>query len=83
MTADGLKPAPDWVDEMMARKPWEATITPDRYGYWITFHAGLTELRRDGGWWRPTRRGAERCARRVIARENAETERLTRRWTVR
>lgn len=80
MTAD--EPAPDWVDEMTSREPWDATITPSRHGYRITFHAGLTELRRDTGWWRLTRRGAERCARRVIARENAETERQTRRWTV-
>lgn len=63
--------------------PWEATITPCRWGYDLTFRKGLIEMVRDIGWWRPTRRGAERCARRVIARENAKEAREARRWVVR
>jgi hypothetical protein len=84
MTADDLKPPPvdtAWLDSF-PDKPWVATITPARLGYWITFHSGLMELTKYGGWFRFTRRGAERCARRVIAREHAEHERTSRSWTV-
>lgn len=77
-----MRPPPDWVVEGLKPQPWEATITPARRGYWITFSSGLMEHRRDTGWWRLTRKGAERCARKVIANLTADDARRAASWTV-
>lgn len=80
MTCEPLRPPPDWVTEAFKPKPWQATITPTRHGYWITFHSGLMEELATG--WRPTRKSAERCARNGIARRTAEDARQAGRWTI-
>lgn len=49
---------------------WEARITHHRFGYWISYHAGLIEEL--GSQWRPTLRWAFRSAHCVVRRRNVE-----------
>ena len=57
----------------------EARITPGRHGYWVDVTWGISGLS-TAPWWRPTRKGAERKARRVITWWKAQEARHKAAW---
>lgn len=59
----------------------QATMRRGRRGYWVDVTWGLMGIS-TAPWWRPTRKSAERKARREIARWKAEAQREAEAWTV-
>lgn len=61
----------------MVPSEWKATITPTRFGWYVRCRYGSSDV--DGRFfWRRTREGAEKRARRWIERQQREQDRLER-----
>jgi hypothetical protein len=74
-------PHPPFVPDLRRTdEPWTAEITSRRAGYRIRYRKG--PMQEQGAAWRPSRKAAERKARRGIARRNAASRRLGASWEV-